>query len=136
MNNNWGRWTVIFTLITGIVLHSTRLIVGVDAFQDIFTPLLDAIFTIPIVIGIIGIIATRKYFEFRGWLEKGVVIFTLFYFVVSMPLHFQTWFTGNVDYIANFPYSYSFIFIAYSSVLIFVWARLKVKHTYQLEVNS
>lgn len=136
MNSNWGRWTVIFTLITGIVLHSTRLIVGVNAFQELFTPLLDAIFTIPIVIGIIGIIATWKYFEFRGWLEKGVVIFTLFYFVVSMPLHFQTWFTGNVDYIANFPYSYSFIFIAYSSVLIFVWARLKVKHTYQLEVNS
>jgi hypothetical protein len=127
LSTNWGRYAVLLTLFTGILLHSARLIVGVSAFQGIFTPMLDAIFTIPIVVGIIGMIVTWKHIQFRNRWEKGVVIFTLGYFVVSMPLHLRTWFTGNTDYIAGFPYWYSFIFLGYTAILVWVWLRVKVQ---------
>lgn len=127
MRINWGRWLVIVTLLIGIGLHLTRLIVGSDAFQPLFTATLDAIFTIPIVLGIIGMVRTWRFIQFRGRFEKGVAIFTLAYFVVSMPLHFQTWFTGNTDYITAFPWWYSLVFISYSSLLLFVWSRLRIQ---------
>ena len=129
MKENWGRWMVIFTLMVGIIFHSTCLIVGVDTFQEIFTPTVDAIFTIPIIFGIIGMIATWRYFQFRGRIEKGIIIFSLAYFILTMPLHLRTWFTNNTEYIISFPWWYSIIFISYSSVLIFVWTRLQTKRT-------
>ena len=126
LTTNWGRYFVLLTLVTGVIFHITRLIVGVSDFQNMFTPTVDAIFTMPIVIGIIGILATWKYMHFRNRWEKGAVVITLAYFTLSMPLHLRTWFTGNTDYIAGFPYWYSIIFLAYTSVLLWVWWRLKV----------
>ena len=119
---------VLFTLALGIAFHSTRLIVGVDAFQEIFTATVDIVFTIPMVFGIIWMVSTWRYFQFRGRIEKGVAVFTLMYFTLTMPLHLRTWFTGNTDYITAFPWWYSIVFISYSSLLLFVWTRLRIKN--------
>ena len=127
LNTNWGRYAVIVTLLTGMLLHGTRLIVGVEAFQGILTPLLDALFSIPIILGIVGMAVTWKYIRFRNRWEKGAAILTAFYFTASMPLHLKTWFAGNTDYIAAFPWWYSIIFISYSSVLLYVWWRLNME---------
>ena len=126
LNTNWGRYAVIATLLTGVVLHSTRLVVGVEAFQGIFTPLLDALFSVPIILGIIGMAVTWKYMRFRNRWEKGVVMFTVFYFTASMPLHLKTWFVGNTDYIAATPWWYGIVFLSYTSILLFVWWRLEI----------
>jgi hypothetical protein len=123
--NQIGRISVIITLAFGIFLHGYRLFHPVG-FARFFTPQLDAIFTIPIVISIAAVIATWRHFRFRNRFERGAVLFTLGYFVVSMPLHFQTWFTRNVEYIAHFPEWYSVFFILYSSALIGLWITLEV----------
>jgi hypothetical protein len=124
---NWGRWMIVLTFIIGIIFHTTRLIIGVEAFQEIFTPVIDAIFTIPIVLGIIGVIMTWPYFDFRNRLEKGAIIVTLGYFIVSMPLHLQTWFTNDTGYIARFPWWYSLVFLSYSTILMIFWLRLGIQ---------
>lgn len=125
LRDHIGRISVIVTLASGIFLHGWRLL-NLSGFERFFTPQRDALFTIPIVISIVSMIATWRYFRFRNRLERGIVLFTLGYFIVSMPLHLQTWFTGNVDYIARFPRWYSVLFILYSSALIGVWINLQV----------
>lgn len=125
LGNHVGRISVIVTLVSGIFLHGWRLL-DLSAFERFFTAQRDALFTIPIVISIVAVIATWRHFRFRSRLERAVVLFTLAYFIVSMPLHLQTWFTGNVDYIARFPKWYSGVFILYSSALIGVWINLRV----------
>jgi len=47
--------------------------------------------------------------------------------VGSIPLHVQTWYTKNTDYILVFPMWYSLVFLAYSSIMVFVWSRLKIE---------
>lgn len=128
VQRNLGRISVIFTLCTGILIHSTRLIVGPERFQLIFTPQIDAVFTIPIILGIVGMFWMRPYYHFRNRWEQGAVIFTQVYFIVSLPLHLQTWFSGSTEYTAFFPWWYSLIFLGYSTLLIWVWVRLRL-HT-------
>jgi hypothetical protein len=48
------------------------------------------------------------------------------YFLLSVPLHIQTWYTQNTDYILVFPMWFSLIFLTYSSLLVIVWSRLKI----------
>ena len=125
----WARYLVIFTLLVGVGFHSVRLVIGVEAFQVIFTPMVDAIFSIPIILAIVAMFRGWPVFDFRGRVEKAIVMFTVAYFIVSMPLHFQTWFTQDTSYIMRFPWWYSLVFISYTSVLAWVWARLKIRVT-------
>lgn len=127
IKTNWGRWMIILTLLIGAIFHTTRLIVGVATFQDMYTTTVDALFTIPIVLGIIGVLITWHYINFRNRIEKGITILTLAYFTFSMPLHLQTWFTNDTGYIARFPWWFSFIFLSYTTVLLIIWARLRIQ---------
>lgn len=122
-----ARYLVILTLLVGIGFHGTRLAIGAEAFQEIFTPMVDSIFSIPIVLAILAMFRGWPVFRFRGKLDKSVAIVTLLYFIVSMPLHVQTWFTQDTSYILRFPWWYSLVFISYSSILLRVWARLGVR---------
>jgi hypothetical protein len=129
---NWARYLVIFTLLTGVGFHATRLIIGVEAWQSFFTPAIDSAFSIPILLGSVTMLLGWAAFDFRSRVEKGVVVFTFIYFTGSMPLHVQTWFTQDTSYIASFPLWYSILFIGYVTPLLWVWARLKVRQAPQV----
>jgi hypothetical protein len=127
ISGTWARYLVIFTLLTGMGFHVTRLVIGVDAFQAIFTPAIDAAFSVPIILSIAAMLSGWAVFDFRSRFEKGVVLFTLAYFTVSMPLHFKTWFTQDTSYIASFPWWYGLVFITYTSGLLWIWMRLRIR---------
>ena len=121
-----ARYLVIFTLLVGVVFHATRLVVGVDAFQSMFSATIDTLFSIPIVLGIVAMLYGMNAIDFHGNVRRGIGWFTLGYFAVSMPLHVQTWFTQDVSYIATFPWWYSIVFLSYTACLLWVWAQAKV----------
>jgi hypothetical protein len=123
----FARFLVIHTLLAGVGFHVTRLVIGVEAFQALFTPTVDAAFSVPIILAILAMFGGWPVFRFRRKADKPVVMITLAYFTLSVPLHVQTWFTQDTSYILSFPWWYSLIFIGYSSLLVWVWARLRVR---------
>jgi hypothetical protein len=121
------RPAVLITLCIGIYLHVTRLFLGTELLiKYIYTATFDAVFAIPMLLGVITFLPAWKHFVFRNKFEKVVVAITGLYFLVSVPLHIQTWITQSTDYILAFPMWYSLVFLAYSSLLVIVWWRLKV----------
>jgi hypothetical protein len=126
----WARYFVISTLLIGIGFHVTRLIAGVEKFQTMFTPLVDALFSIPIILGIAASVWGWPAFDLRSRARKAVVMVTIAYFAASMPLHFRTWFTWDTSYIARFPWWYSLVFLSYTSILMWVWLRLELRPEY------
>lgn len=121
-----ARFFVLLTLNIGAFFHICNLLLGTDlVLERIFTPLADSLFAIPMVIGGFAVIFARKEIHFRNKFEKFVVYFTAFYFIASMPLHIQTIITQSTEYIRWFPVWYSLIFLAYTTVLQWVWWNLK-----------
>ena len=121
------RPAVLITLVIGMYLHVTRLFIGTEMLiKYIYTATFDAMFAIPMLVGVLSFLPAWKHFVFRNKFEKVVVAITGVYFLISMPLHVQTWYTQNTDYILVFPMWFSLVFLTYSSVLMLVWWRLKV----------
>jgi hypothetical protein len=123
----WARYLVVFTLMVGVSLHVTRLVIGPEAFQPLFTPLVDTLFSIPILLAVPAMLWAWSAFDFRGRVDKWIVAFTVAYFTISMPLHVQTWFTQDTTYILRFPAWYSWVFLSYTSALLWVWLRLRMR---------
>ena len=121
------RSAVLITLGIGIYLHFTRLFLGTELLiKYIYTAAFDAVFAIPMLIGVVSFLPTWKHIVFRSKFEKVLVGVTGVYFLLSVPLHIQTWYTQNTDYILVFPMWFSLIFLTYSSLLVIVWSRLKI----------
>lgn len=121
------RSAVLITLGIGIYLHFTRLFLGTELLiKYIYTAAFDAVFAIPMLIGVVSFLPTWKHIVFRNKFEKVLVTVTGIYFLLSVPLHIQTWYTQNTDYILVFPMWFSLIFLTYSSLLVIVWSRLKI----------
>lgn len=131
MSRKWfpiARFFVSLTLLIGAVLHTLNLIFGTDwLLAHFFTPMFDSLFAIPMIIGGVATILARKEFNFRNRLEKIVVIWTVFYFLASVPLHVQTWITQDTEYIRFFPIWFSAVFLTYTTVMQYVWWNLKSK---------
>jgi len=122
-----ARPAVLITLAIGMYLHFTRLFIGTELLiKHIYTATFDAIFAIPMLLGVISFLPAWNRIVFRNRLEKTVVAITGVYFLASVPLHLQTWYTQSTDYILVFPLWFSLVFLTYSSLLIFVWWRLKI----------
>jgi hypothetical protein len=122
-----ARPAVLITLGVGMYLHVTRLFIGGELLiEHIYTATFDALFAIPMVLGLIGIIAAWPQIAFRNRIERVVVVVTGIYFLASVPLHVRTWFTQRTDYILVFPMWYGYLFLAYSSLLLWVWWRLRI----------
>jgi len=118
---------VLLTLGIGMYLHFTRLFLGTELLiKYIYTATFDAIFAIPMLLGVISFLPTWKRIVFRHKLEKIAVAITGVYFLASVPLHIQTWVTQSTAYILVFPLWFSLVFLTYSSLLVFVWWRLKI----------
>jgi hypothetical protein len=121
------RSAVLITLGIGMYLHFTRLFLGTELLiKYIYTAAFDAVFAIPMLIGVVSFLPTWKHIVFRSKFEKVLVGVTGVYFLLSVPLHIQTWYTQNTDYILVFPMWFSLIFLTYSSLLVIVWSRLKI----------
>ena len=118
---------VLITLGIGMYLHLTRLFIGTELLiKYIYTPTFDAVFAIPMLLGVVSFLPAWKHIAFRNKFEKVIVILTGVYFLASVPLHIQTWYTQNTDYILAFPIWFSYLFLTYSSLLMIVWLRLRV----------
>lgn len=118
---------VLVTLVIGMYLHLTRLFIGTELLiKYIYTATFDAVFAIPMLLGVISFLPVWKYIRFRNRFEKFIVALTGVYFLASVPLHIQTWITQNTDYILVFPLWFSLVFLTYSSVLLITWWRLRV----------
>jgi hypothetical protein len=124
-----ARFFVLLTLNIGAYMHLNNLVFGTDLLlQHLFTPLFDSLFAIPMIIGGFAVIFARKEFIFRNKLEKGIVYWTAFYFIGSLPLHTQTWLTQSTEYIRWFPVWYSAVFLAYTAFMQWIWWRLEVPY--------
>jgi hypothetical protein len=122
-----ARPAVLITLGIGMYLHFTRLFLGTELLiRYIYTTAFDMAFSIPMLLGLLGFLPVWKRMAFRNWLEKVIVAATGIMFLLSVPLHIQTWYTQSTDYILAFPTAYSLVFLAYSSVMVFVWSRIKI----------
>ena len=120
---------VLTTLVIGMYLHFTRLFIGTELLiKYIYTATFDAVFAIPMLLGVICFLPAWKHIVFRNKFEKVFVIVTGVYFLVSVPLHLQTWYTQSTNYILVFPRWFSLLFLTYSSLLFIVWWRLKLKN--------
>jgi len=118
---------VLVTLSIGMYLHLTRLFIGIELLiKYIYTANFDAVFAIPMLLGVISFLPAWKHMIFRNTFEKVIVVLTGVYFLASVPLHIQTWVTQNTEYILVFPLWFSLVFLTYSSVLLITWWRLKV----------
>jgi hypothetical protein len=117
------RWVAIATIVTGIYLHVTRLLIG-DALlqQYILTPLFDQYFALPIAYsGISGLLAWRRM-QFRGRGHKALVGFIVFYMLTSIPIHAATWFTHSTANFSVFPLWFSVLLQPfYVLVLLGLW---------------
>jgi len=122
-----ARPAVLITLGIGMYLHFTRLFLGSELLiKYIYTATFDTIFSIPMLVGLVSFLPAWKRMVFRNKFEKVVTFATGLLFLFSMPLHVQTWYSQSTNYILVFPIAYSIIFLAYSSVMVFVWSRLKI----------
>lgn len=122
-----ARPAVLIILGIGMYLHFTRLFIGTELLiKYIYTATFDTVFSIPMLIGLVGFLPAWKRMVFRNKFEKVVVIATGLLLVLSVPLHVQTWYTQSTNYLLVFPMAYSIIFLAYSSVMVFVWSRLTI----------
>ena len=118
---------VLITLGIGMYLHFTRLFLGTDLLiKHVYTATFDAIFAIPMLLGVISFLPVWKRIIFRNKFEKVAVAITGVYFLASVPLHLQTWVTQSTAYIRVFPQWFSLVFLTYSSLLMIVWWRLKI----------
>jgi hypothetical protein len=116
------------TLITGIYLHLSRLVFGMENFQHfLFTPVFEIFFALPMIAGAVLQLLSIKKIGYKNSIEKIVFIVCTFQFVVSVPLHIRAYVVGSTNYIHMFPPIYSLLTIIMWSFFIYVIAGLKIK---------
>ena len=122
------------TLITGIYLHLSRLVFGMDNFQHyLFTPLFDVLFAIPMTIaGILQIMFIKKI-AWKNTAERIIFYVCTLQFIASIPLHVRALIVDSTDYVRSFPPVYSVIVIIMWCVFIYVFASLNKR---QLKIRQ
>jgi len=127
-NGYFSNYATIITVIGGMYLHLTSLLIGRDLLkQYILTPQFDMFFAIPMTYaGIAGWLSWNKVVFDKSW-KKFFYGFVMTYFTISIPIHVQTYLTQSTDYIDAFPAWYSFpILVLMTAILLFAW-NLKYK---------
>jgi hypothetical protein len=124
----WMKYAAAATLVVGIYLHVTSLLIGRDLFlQHVLTARFDMFFAIPMTYaGISGWLAWKRVIHPGLW-HRVIYGFLTVYFTISIPLHAQTFIKGSTDFFRLFPEGYSLFSIPLMiALLVFVW-RLKFK---------
>ena len=119
------REVAFLTLIGGIFLHVSSLVLGSPLFEErILTPTFDRLFAIPIAyVGVVGWIVRRRFVHPSRWhrVAYGAVIT---YFTLSIPLHAATYIRGDTSLLTAFPSWYSAILLPVMACLAIFVARL------------
>ncbi|MCL4859635.1 MAG: hypothetical protein KJZ93_09525 [Caldilineaceae bacterium] len=122
------RQAAAFTLMTGIYLHLTSLLIGRDLLlKYVLTPRFDMALAVPMTYaGIVGWLLMRRVHHPNHWHRIAYWLLVV-YFTISIPIHVQTYITGRADYILVFPAWYSYMLLPIlAAALRFVW-RLRFK---------
>lgn len=122
------RSVAIATILCGLYLHVTRLLVGDDTLiQKVMTPLFDQPLTIPMTYaGVTGILSWRQMQFWTGW-HKAFLGFIVFYIAGSVPLHVATYITQSTEYIRSVPLWFSVVLLPYYVATITTLWRLQFK---------
>jgi hypothetical protein len=108
----------VVTLATGIVLHGSRLFVGPEAFsRTIFTPLVDSIFAVPMIIAGVAMLMLWRRAILPSLPEKIVYGFVTIFFLGSMVLHARTILTWDTSYVNVFPSWYPILAAIYLGLM-------------------
>ncbi|MCG8351563.1 MAG: hypothetical protein MI924_27670 [Chloroflexales bacterium] len=129
---NWfsvARISVMLTLVTGIYLHLSRLIFGIElTLERLITTTFDSVFAFVLTFTAIALFMARKNVLIRNGVERVLFYFTLVYFSLSVLLHARTWFVpDNPQMLRVFPEWYSLFFLLMTSLLIIGWWNLRAK---------
>ena len=117
------------TLITGLYLHLTRLLIADDAYvmAHVVTPTLDKIFAVVMTYAAIAGWLSRRYTAFTGTRQKVILTVILVYITASLPLHYATYVTNSTKLLTAFPLWYSGVFLVMAAAMLtFVW-RLRIR---------
>jgi hypothetical protein len=106
------------TIVTGMTLHASRLPLGPETFQQtVFTPLVDSIFAIPMIIaGVSMALLWRRAILAALW-EKIVYALSTLFFLGSMVLHAKTIITWDTSYVNAFPAWYPYLAVVYLGLI-------------------
>jgi hypothetical protein len=132
MTMNWfsaARVSVLVTLVTGIYLHLSRLIFGIDlTLEKLVTTAFDSVFAFVLIFATLAIFNARKEVSFRNSLDRVLFYFTLVYFSISVPVHVRTWFVpDNPQMLRLFPEWYSIFFLFLTGFMIIGWWNLQAR---------
>jgi hypothetical protein len=107
------RVSALITLATGMVMHASSLVLGREAFvAQLFTPMFDAFFAIPMTIAGVSAIWLYRSAVFPAFWQRAVYIFVAFYFTLSFFIHVSTLFTWDTSYVLGFPSWYPIVALA------------------------
>jgi len=119
------RATAAITLVTGILLHGSRLFVGPEFFQQqILTPLADTLFAIPMIAaGVLMAVLWRRALLPTLGDKLGYGFVTLF-LLGSVAIHARTVLTWDTSYLNSFPAWYPYVAVGYLTlILVFCLTR-------------
>jgi hypothetical protein len=122
------QFVLIAVLVTGMYIHLTRLIFGIDlVLIYLATPTFDMLFMWPMVYGVVASLLSWKYVIHRSTRHKIIWGAIIGYFAASIPIHASTYFTHSTQELRFFPARYRVIFLVVVSLMIvFIW-RLQLK---------
>src|SRR5262245_60215937 len=117
------RYAIAATLIAGMYLHLTRLLIPQDQFvQHVLTPTFVSVLAIPMTYAAIVSWIVWKRVVHPGLWHRILYGFLAVYFTISVPIHARTLITQSVDYVVAFPYWYSAaIQLVQLGLLVFAW---------------
>jgi len=117
--------TACVTFALGVVLHLTRLALGLDRLiKEFLTPPVDIAFGVLILVAAIaGSMSWRRYTGSRaGRIVYGFIMFML---LVSVPIHLRALLTWSTEYVRAFPPWYSAVEVPMFLALSYLVTRLK-----------
>ena len=124
-----ARVSVMIVLLTGIHLHLSRLVFGIDLTLDrLATTTFDSAFATVVIFATAAIYMARNEVAPRNRVERFLFWFTLAYMAISVPVHVRTWFVAdNPETLRLFPAWYSVLFLCFTSLMLIGWWNLPAK---------
>jgi len=115
------RYAIAVTVIGGMYLHLTRLLVPQDQFLH-HTATYGSLLTLPMAYAaIVSWIVWKRVVHPGGW-HRILYGFLAVYFMISLPIHAHTLIMQDVDYVVAFPQWYSAaIELVQLGLLVFAW---------------
>jgi hypothetical protein len=124
-----ARVSVMIVLVTGMYLHLSRLLFGIDlTLERLVTTAFDSVLAVVLIFVTVAIFMARREVAPRNRIERFLFFFTLVYMGISVPIHVRTWFVpDNPEMLRLFPAWYSAPFLCYTSLMLIGWWNLRAK---------